>query len=97
VRSEADNNLELLAQVSGGKVYFIPDGTGLDDLNDALSGSLTYQPEVPTADKEIIVAKNSKAPAPSGTKGDFAIDQSLGKSVNLRVSVAPSNNNDRER
>jgi len=74
----------MLASVSGGKVYFVPDGTGVEDIDDALSGSLTYQPEVPTEDKVIVVAKESFGGTESFT-GNFYIDSSLGKEVFMTV------------
>jgi len=33
-------------------------GTGIEDINSALEGSLTFQPSVPTGEIDIVVSKN---------------------------------------
>jgi hypothetical protein len=56
-RSKAsDPKLESLAEISGGKAYFVKDGSGLEDINDVFSESNTYQPAVPSGEAEIIVS-----------------------------------------
>ena len=52
---DSDAKLENLAFVSHGQTYFIPDGEGLEDLDSAFEGALTYQPSVPITDEDIVV------------------------------------------
>ena len=45
-----------MATVSGGKTYFVKDGTGLEDINGVFEESNTYQPAVNSTDVKIIVS-----------------------------------------
>ena len=45
-----------MATVSGGKTYFVKDGTGLEDINGVFEESNTYQPAVNSTDAKIIVS-----------------------------------------
>eukprot|EP00095_Tigriopus_kingsejongensis_P007258 maker-scaffold286_size222086-snap-gene-1.22 protein:Tk07258 transcript:maker-scaffold286_size222086-snap-gene-1.22-mRNA-1 annotation:"hypothetical protein DAPPUDRAFT_255495" len=83
---DADPNLENLATWSNGKTYFIPDGSGIDDLNDAFSGSLTYQPSIPTQDMEFVIHQEAfdQFDNPNGDEElrmEFAIDRTIGRDV----------------
>ena len=55
----SDSRLENLADVSGGKTYFVKDGTGLEDINGVFEESNTYQPAVNSTDTKIIVRRSS--------------------------------------
>ncbi len=37
-------------------MYFFTAGQGVEDINDALEGSLTYQPSEPTENLDIVVS-----------------------------------------
>ncbi|TRY62999.1 hypothetical protein TCAL_08293 [Tigriopus californicus] len=94
----ADPNLENLAKWSNGKTYFIPDGEGIEDLNDALSGSLTYQPAVPTGDMEFIILQDSfsNLDNPTGDQAkqkQFIIDRTLGRNVKLSFDFTEGDTN----
>ena len=52
----SDSRLEHLATISGGKTYFVKDGTGLEDINGVFEESNTYQPAVNSTDTKIIVS-----------------------------------------
>ena len=52
----SDSRLETLATISGGKTYFVKDGTGLEDINGVFEESNTYQPAVNSTDTKIIVS-----------------------------------------
>ena len=41
---EADPEIEDLAEITGGKSFYVADNSGPGDFNDAFSGSSTYQP-----------------------------------------------------
>ena len=56
-RKASDSRLENLATISGGKTYFVKDGTGLEDINGVFEESNTYQPAVNSTDSKIIVCR----------------------------------------
>ena len=44
IGDEADPEIEDLAEITGGKSYYVADNSGSGDFNDAFTGSTTYQP-----------------------------------------------------
>jgi Mg-chelatase subunit ChlD len=82
--SSADSRIIELADKTGGKAFFIPDGTGPEDINNALQSSLTYQPSVPSDQFDIIIAKETfknfnKVSLP------FYIDNTIGNNVVVQI------------
>ncbi len=65
------------------KTLFVA-GQGVDDINDALSGSLTYQPAEPTEDLDILVFSETEEDTDTIT-GSFVIDESIGRNTTLQV------------
>jgi len=55
----ADKNIEDLAARTGGQAYFVPDDSGPGDINNALTGSLAYQPSTTTAGQEITILQKT--------------------------------------
>ena len=54
-RRDSDPRLENLAEISGGKTYFVKDGSGLEDINGVFENIQTFQPTVPSIEAEIMV------------------------------------------
>ena len=55
LRNAAEKTLETLSQNTGGKAYVVPDSDDGSFMNDALQGSLTYQPPKPITNTDIKV------------------------------------------
>jgi hypothetical protein len=55
IRRKAEDEIEDLATKTNGKSYFIDDNNSSQGLNDALIGSLTYQPAVPSDQIVVLV------------------------------------------
>ena len=55
-RKYSDPRLENLAEISGGKTYFVKDGSGLEDINGVFEDIQTFQPTLPSTEAEIMVA-----------------------------------------
>ena len=86
---DADPALEELALKSGGKSYFIDDYSGAGTINDAFTGSLTYQPEEVLGNTNIVVHQKDYRNVNSGSTiaGYFDIDVSIGRDVSFQVEV----------
>lgn len=54
-RRKAEEKIEDLAAKTNGKSYFIDDNDTSQGLNDAFTGSLTYQPAVPSEQIVVLV------------------------------------------
>merc|ERR1719239_1787753 len=86
---EADPALEDLALQSGGKSYFIDDYSGPGSINDAFTGSMTYQPGDVLGDSTTTVHQNDRQNVTAGeTVTDFFdIDVSIGREVNFQITI----------
>ena len=86
---DADPALEELAAKSGGKSYFIDDYSGPGNINDAFTGSLTYQPGDVLGDQTTVVHQQDHQGVTSGTriKGFFDIDLTIGREVTFQLEV----------
>ena len=67
--------------------FFIHDDGNSDELNDAFTGSLTYEPTVPTEDLTILLfqQKYQSATATSNINGIATVDFTIGRELTFRV------------
>merc|ERR1711971_1294541 len=86
---DADPALEDLAVKSGGKSYFIDDFSGPGTINDAFTGSLTYQPGDVLGNSTTTVYQQDHQGVKSGATlpGFFDIDVSIGREVSFQLEV----------
>ena len=91
---DADPGLEDLAVKTGGKSYFIDDSSGAGTINDAFSGSLTYQPGDVLGNTNTVVHQKDFARVKSGDrlKGFYDIDISIGRELTFEINVKKRNN-----
>jgi hypothetical protein len=91
--NEADPEIEDLALATGGKSYYVEDNSGSGDINDAFTGSTTYQPGDTLANNTATVYQrdwNAAELAAEGSRGlvdFFDIDLSLGRDVVVQIDV----------
>jgi hypothetical protein len=83
----ADPRMMELAEKTGGKVFFIPDGTGPEDVNNALQGSLTNEPSVPSNQSHIVIAKETFKNQSNITL-PFYIDDTIGNNVVIQIDFS---------
>jgi calcium-activated chloride channel regulator 3/4 len=83
----ADSRILQLAERTHGKAYFIPDGTGPEDINNALQGSLTFQPSVPSDQFDIVIAKETFNNM-TDFNIPFIIDDTIGKNVTVQIDFS---------
>ena len=89
--SNADSRIIELAERTNGKAFFIPDGTGPEDINNALQGSLTFQPSVPSDQVDIVIAKETfKNEAMISLP--FFIDDTIGNNVVIQIDFKGNSN-----
>merc|ERR1719341_1473372 len=86
---EADPALEDLALQSGGKSYFIDDYSGPGSINDAFTGSMTYQPGNVLGESTTTVHQHDRQDVTAGeTVTDFFdIDVSIGREVSFQITI----------
>ena len=90
---EADPEIEDLALSTGGKSYYVEDGSGAGDINDAFTGSTTYQPGDTLANSTATVYQRDWSAAElveNGARGlvdYFDIDPSLGREVVFQIDL----------
>ena len=86
---EADPALEDLALQSGGKSYFIDDYSGPGSINDAFTGSLTYQPGDVLGESTTTVHQHDRQNVVEGetVKDFFDIDVSIGREVSFQITI----------
>jgi uncharacterized protein YegL len=89
--TSADSRILQLAKRTNGKAYFIPDGTGPEDINNAFQGSLTFQPSVPSDQFDIIIAEETFNNI-SEIKIPFIIDDTIGKDVIVQIDFSEAVN-----
>ena len=86
---EADLALEDLALQSGGKSYFVDDYSGPGSINDAFTGSMTYQPGDVLGESTTTVHQHDRQDIPAGetVKDFFDIDVSIGREVTFQIII----------
>lgn len=85
--SQADPRILELADKTQGKAFFIPDGTGPEDINNALQGSLTFQPSVPSDQIDIVIAKETFKNL-DNISLPFYIDATIGNNVVVQIDFS---------
>merc|ERR1719209_664683 len=92
---DADPALEDLAVKSGGKSYFIDDYSGPGSINDAFTGSMTYQPGDVLGDTTTTVYQQDHQDVKAGDAlpGFFDIDISIGREVSFQLEVQTKGEN----
>merc|ERR1719209_631791 len=92
---DADPALEDLAVKSGGKSYFIDDYSGPGSINDAFTGSMTYQPGDVLGDTTTTVYQRDHQDVKTGDTlaGFFDIDVSIGREVSFQLEVQTTGEN----
>jgi len=91
---DADPAIEEIAVATGGKSYYIDDSSGQGTINDAFSGSLTYQPGDTLNNSNTVVHQTDFNNVHSGDKlkGFFDIDSSIGRDVVFEVNSKATDN-----
>ena len=84
--SLADKSLENFAVITKGKTYFISDDDTAEGIINALEGALTFQPNVPMNEMEIVI-KVEKFKKKSKIYTTFLIDKTIGKDVKVFLFV----------
>jgi len=85
--NKADPRIIDLAEKTNGKAFFIPDGTGPEDINNALQGSLTFQPSVPSDQLDIVISKETFKDK-NNISHAFYIDNTIGKDVVIQIDFS---------
>ena len=88
LRSNAQDDIETLAERTHGKSYFVADNTGPDQINDAISGASEYLPDTKSSDQEILVMQESFTNTDK-VETNFFLDKFLGGDLKLQVDVSP--------
>lgn len=86
--TNAQQDIETLADRTHGKSYYVADFTGPDQINDAISGASQYQPDKKSSEKEVLVLQKSFT-STDNIVTDFYIDQFLGKFLKIQIDVSP--------
>ena len=83
---KAQPNIEELAKRTGGKAFFVNDETGPEDLNNALSGALAFQPSTASEDNEIVILQKTFESV-KNVQETFSIDQYMGRDLKLQIDI----------
>ncbi|XP_059351101.1 calcium-activated chloride channel regulator 4-like [Daphnia carinata] len=86
----AENEIEVLATKTEGKSYFIHDNGQSDELNDAFTGSLTYQPAVPTGDLTVVLFQK-KYQNGKQFEDYVTVDFTVGRNLTFRLEFTQRN------
>ncbi|KAK4015728.1 hypothetical protein OUZ56_030702 [Daphnia magna] len=86
----AENKMENLATKTNGKSYFINDNGQNDELNDAFTGSLTYQPAVPS-DELTVILFQQKYQKNIQFEDFVTVDFTVGRSLTFRLEYTNRN------
>ncbi|KAK4015731.1 hypothetical protein OUZ56_030705 [Daphnia magna] len=81
---DAEDEIEVLATKTNGKSYFINDDGNDDELNDAFTGSLTYQPAVPTGELTVLLFQK-KYKNGNRFEDSVFVDFTIGRDLTFRV------------
>uniref|UniRef100_A0A0N8E3Y3 Calcium-activated chloride channel regulator 4, 30 kDa form n=1 Tax=Daphnia magna TaxID=35525 RepID=A0A0N8E3Y3_9CRUS len=87
---DAENKMENLATKTNGKSYFINDNGQNDELNDAFTGSLTYQPAVPS-DELTVILFQQKYQNSIQFEDFVTVDFTVGRSLTFRLEYTNRN------
>ncbi|KAI9556636.1 hypothetical protein GHT06_016426 [Daphnia sinensis] len=87
---EAETEIEVLATKTNGKSYFINDDGDDDELNDAFTGSLTYQPAVPF-DELTVILHQEKYQNGDRFEDIVFVDFTIGRDLTFRVEYTNRN------
>ena len=90
-RREADPNIERLADVTGGKSYFIKDDDSSEALQQAFMGACTYQSRVKNNDM-IFKLFDKSFELKTSLEDEVEVDPTVGR--NLKLSVFNLDNRD---
>jgi len=89
--NEADEEIEDLAEATGGKSFFVDDNSGPGDFNDAFSGCTTFQPGDTLGDTDVtIYQKDWVKGNDTEFKDVFEVDTSLGRDLSFRLEFVKS-------
>ncbi|XP_046655991.1 calcium-activated chloride channel regulator 4-like isoform X2 [Daphnia pulicaria] len=83
--SEADSNIERLADVTGGKSYYIKDGDSSEAIQQAFTGACTYQSRVKNDDLKFKLFESTAASNSTSIEGCFDVDDTVGRNLVLSV------------
>ncbi|XP_057373377.1 calcium-activated chloride channel regulator 4-like [Daphnia carinata] len=86
----AEEEIEVLATKTNGKSYFINDNGNDDELNDAFTGSLTYQPAVPVGELTVILFQ-AKYQYGSRFENSVFVDYTVGRNLTFRLEYTQRN------
>ncbi|XP_057373421.1 calcium-activated chloride channel regulator 4-like [Daphnia carinata] len=86
----AETEIEVLATKTNGKSYFINDNGNYDELNDAFTGSLTYQPAVPVGGLTVILFQ-AKYQYGSRFENSVFVDYTVGRNLTFRLEYTQRN------
>ena len=82
--NSADQNLEEIARQTNGASSFVPDSTGPDYLNNALTNCLDFLPSQPSSEKEVNLFQKTYSSV-NLVSESFIVDQFSGKNLNMQI------------
>ncbi len=88
--NSADQEIEGLAEATGGKSFFVEDNSGPGDFSDAFTGSTTFQPADTISNTDMTLYQNDFVYSATIHEA-FDVDVSVGKNFTLRVEIANGN------
>ena len=84
--NKADDEIEGLAEATGGKTFFVDDNSGPGDFSDAFTGSTTFQPADTISNTDQTIYQRTWAYNTSNVDS-FTVDASLGRKLTFRMEV----------
>ena len=87
---KADEEIEGLAEATGGKTFFVDDNSGPGDFSDAFTGSTTFQPADTISNTDQTIYQKTWTYNTSHVDS-FTVDASLGKNLTFRMEVKNGN------
>lgn len=84
LRIEADPRIEMLAELTDGKSYFVHDWHNHDALRDAFVGALTYQTSI-GGDLHVKLLEAPLAKSSHSYMKEFVVDPTIGRQLRLSV------------
>nr|XP_045596240.1 calcium-activated chloride channel regulator 1-like [Procambarus clarkii] len=90
--TNADPNLETLADRTGCKAYTVNDNDQTSMLNDAFQSTLTRQPSIALQFTDILIYESpTKYTTDSSVSDTFTVDSSVGKNLIFRLQTSSKN------
>ena len=78
--------MEILADLTNGKSYFVDDKDTSADIQEAFQGALTFQPYVNSSDLVFVLFNsNTTENAARKIEGSFVVDSTIGHNLTLKV------------